>query len=330
MCLRTHALSSDVFGRRSGRVNGTRAKGVERRHGWLGGRSSEGRKAYGRMWGETNPRATGGIKPLRGGGTLRADGVGAVSRHNDRAWCFRRKATEPHGRCLTDPMAAGSRARRAFGCAERDVATALVLSARPRAATSSDAAAVVHGTLPKSERCGADSEAWHQLRLAPTSCGGAPSGRHRVGTCAPLRGCKGPIATGHFRVDRRGSRPWGASSEATQAGRVSRRMLRASSDGRSGRWLAKRIPPASSDVDGRQRSLRASAAGPTGSSDPRGSRRGLRVPATRATRPLGLRGLVGRVNGPASQRRPRLRERTTASSLRARSEIGATLRGRTE
>jgi hypothetical protein len=48
------------------RVNDRRATGVERRYGWLGGRGSEGWKAYGRMQRETKLPGLGGIKPLRG------------------------------------------------------------------------------------------------------------------------------------------------------------------------------------------------------------------------------------------------------------------------
>ena len=97
------------------------------------------------MWGETNPRATGGIKSLRGGGTLRANGVGEVIRHNDRVWCFRRKATGPHGRRLVDSMAAGSRVRRTFGCRGTGSRHSAGPPARPRATTLSGDAAAVHG-----------------------------------------------------------------------------------------------------------------------------------------------------------------------------------------
>jgi len=72
------------------------------------GEALEAEKAHGRMWGETNPRAAGGIKPLRGGGTLRADGAGEVNRHNDRQWWFRRRAAELHGRRLV----------RSYGCGQ--------------------------------------------------------------------------------------------------------------------------------------------------------------------------------------------------------------------
>jgi hypothetical protein len=42
-------------------------------------------KAYGRMRRETKPRGAGGMKPLRGCETLRAEGAGEVNRHvNDR------------------------------------------------------------------------------------------------------------------------------------------------------------------------------------------------------------------------------------------------------
>jgi len=50
-------------------------------------------KSYGRMWRETKPQGSGGIKPLRRWETLRADGAGKVNQHNDHLSWFRRKET---------------------------------------------------------------------------------------------------------------------------------------------------------------------------------------------------------------------------------------------
>lgn len=139
------------------------------------------------MWGETNPQATGGIKPLRGGGTLRTDGVGEVNRHNDRVWCFRRKANEPQGRRLVSPMAAGSRVERILtDVAKRDVATAPVYGSVTVAEPLGDVAAV-HG-LGFEQRCGAARRCRADFGRSCRHPVGCPSGRLTAAATALLGG----------------------------------------------------------------------------------------------------------------------------------------------